>query len=391
MSWPIRVLHLGLGRFHRAHQALYYQDLYEQHNDRWGVAAFSMRSPDARDEMRLAHNQYPVAIFPQRELRKAVSIRSSYFIGEDRDAFLDLFARVDLVTLTVTEKAYAHGSDLYEHLYAGFARRRMTAGGLTVLSCDNLLENGRRLADGVFAYARERGDSSMIAWLEKNVSFPCSMVDRIVPALTPERLRELQRMFGTDSRELIATEDFTQWVIEDRFLGARPPLDLVGAQFVDDVRPFEAMKLRLLNASHSLIAYAGLLAGYRFVHEAIRDPLLRAQVSMLYSEVRPLIDAPVDLDAYCARLLARFDNPELPHQLKQIAMDGSAKLKQRIIPSLTAARARALPHSALDATLDAWARYCYSNTPDDPRSGEINALKSLDFAAFKSALLRLLD
>jgi mannitol-1-phosphate/altronate dehydrogenase len=281
-AWPIRILHLGLGRFHRAHQAVYYQNLFEQFGEKWGVVSFSMRSSDARDELRRAHNHYPVVQFSKDEslLQWIDVIRASYFMKEDHDQFLKAMASPDLamVTLTVTEKAYV-GTDLYELLYEGLRHRQAIDRPLTVLSCDNLQENGSKVKTGVLKVARESGDASMAAWIEKSVTFPNSMVDRIVPALTPERVTVLQAQFKTDNQEILATEIFSQWVIEDRFAAARPPLEKVGVQIVSDVRPFEEVKLRLLNASHSLIAYAGLLKNYRFVHEAIHDPEIRGRRS----------------------------------------------------------------------------------------------------------------
>jgi fructuronate reductase len=188
-------------------------------------------------------------------------------------------------------------------------------------------------------------------------------------------------MFETDNTEILATETFSQWVIEDKFAGAKPPIDV---QFVDDVRPFEEMKLRLLNASHSMIAYAGLRKGYRFVHEAIRDNEIRSRVEELYREVTPLVHPP---DGYTSSLLQRFDNERLPHQLKQIAMDGSQKLKQRIVPSLKQTR----DHRALVSVIEDWAHVCYETTPDDPLKAKIESLKSKTFPEFQRELRSLIE
>ncbi len=395
-AWPIRILHLGLGRFHRAHQAMYYQSLFEDHGEKWGVVSFSMQSVDARDQMRLVHNHYPVACFStdSAELRWIESIRATYCLKDDEAQFLVAFANPDivLVTLTVTEKAYLTPG-LFASLYAGLNARRATGKSITILSCDNLQENGRKIEIGVLNFAEETGDPEMATWIEMNVTFPNCMVDRIVPALKPERIAELQAQFDVDSTQILATESFTQWVIEDRFAGARPPLEKVGAQFVSDIRPYEEMKLRLLNASHSLIAYAGILKGYRFVHEAIRDHEIKDRVLSLQSEVRTLLDsdAVVDLEAYCGSVLKRFDNEQLPHHLKQIAMDGSVKLKQRVSPSLRTARQLRTSHVALLGLIESWVTYCFSNQPDDPLCESIEALKLLhpDFETFKMKLLEL--
>ncbi len=393
-AWPTRVLHLGLGRFHRCHQAVYFQNLFEQTGEKWGIVSFSMRTADARNEMRHIHNRYPVVQFSKDDARLqwVEAIRASYFVKEDRAKLLEVFATPELalVTLTVTEKAYAT-TEIYEILYEGLRARSAVGFPLTVLSCDNLQANGARLKTGVLDFARKAGETKVTEWIEAHVAFPSSMVDRIVPSLTSERLHELQERFQTDSPEILATEVFSQWVIEDRFAGARPSLEKLGVQFVADVRPFEEMKLRLLNASHSLIAYAGLLKGFSFVHEAIRDNEIRERVSRLYAEVMPLLKAPegFDLNAYCISLLTRFDNENLPHQLKQIAMDGSEKLKQRIIPSLLEARSQGRAHVELQGVLEAWAADCFRQTPDDPKKAKIEELKSAHLSPtdFKKALL----
>jgi fructuronate reductase len=246
-----------------------------------------------------------------------------------------------------------------------------------------LQANGDKLREGLLS----RADDRLRVWIEKNVSFPNTMVDRIVPALTPERLHDLQFRFGTDNPELVATEAFTQWVIEDKFKGIRPRLNEVGAQFVVDVKPFEEMKLRLLNASHSLIAYAGLRKNYRFVHEAIRDSEIRQRVEDLFRDVSPQLETSADLNAYTRSLIERFDNEQLPHQLKQIAMDGSQKLKQRIVPSLQ----RSPESRALHSVIDDWAHLCFETTPDDPQSAKIVQLREgATFEVFRERLAQLL-
>ncbi len=374
MTWESRILHLGLGRFHRAHQAVYFQRLADLGDHRWGVTAFSMRSPGARDELRQLGMSYRVVEWAgeQIEERRVESIRSCGDATEDRGLWEAAFSdpHTEVVTLTVTEKGYtldAAGSadfnhpDLVHDLAHPMAprsavgiiarglqlRHAVGAGPLTVLSCDNLRDNGGKLERAVRAFADRAGLTPQIF---AQVKFPNSMVDRIVPAAAA----------GQHADE-IATEEFSQWVVQDDFAGERPPWERVGVEFVADVRPFEDVKLRLLNAAHSLMAYHGLLGGHEFVHQAVRDGAIRRRVITLWAEVTPLLDLPAghDTAAYCARLLQRFDNPRLPHALAQIAADGSQKLPQRLWPSIEEARRRGLPHAELLAAWEAWVGFSY--------------------------------
>jgi fructuronate reductase len=393
-DWPIRIIHLGLGRFHRAHQAVYFQELAERGGEKWGIAAFSMRSPQARDDLRAVNCEYPVLQFSKdgAETKWIHSIREAYFAQQDRAEYLNLCASpdVELLTLTVTEKAY-QTAELMELLYAGLQARRSTGRSLTVLSCDNLKSNGQNLRQAILKFSHEKDDAKLTDWIEGHVAFPNSMVDRIVPALSEDKLSELQSTYKIKNRELVATEGFTQWVIEDAFSTERPPLDQVGVQFVSDAKPFEEMKLLLLNASHSLIAYAGLLSDYRFVHEAIRDPEIRARVLALYNDVIPLLESlpNFNLQDYTQLLLRRFDNERLPHSLLQIAMDGSQKLQQRIVPSLKRAGAQQRSTRIFEQVLEDWAAFCYRHEPSDPIRDKIARLKASagDFARFHAALL----
>ena len=385
-----KIIHLGLGRFHRAHQAVYFQKL----NANIHVTAFSMRSPEVRDQLRTVQNRYPVLEIAKdkTEVRWIDCIRESYFVGEDEHQLWALFAspEVHWVTLTVTEKAYVTAGDTIRILVEGLKHRQAINLPLTVLSCDNLRENGSKLKELVLNAA----SADLKIWIEKNVSFPNTMVDRIVPALDPEKVLELQKQNNINNPELLATETFSQWVIEDNFKTERPALEKVGVQFVKDVRPFEEMKLRLLNASHSLIAYAGLIKGYSYVHEAIRDAEILAKVKGLYSEVIPLLEVPVsfNVEKYVEQLINRFDNPLLPHQLRQIAMDGSQKLPQRILPSKKIALEKNILTPNLDAALDAWAKHCFTQDINDPLKEKILELKksNSDFKIFKAALLNLI-
>ena len=406
----IRILHLGLGRFHRAHQAVYYQNLSEDHSERWPVAAFSMRTAEASESLKKAHFTYPVIVLEKESahLKNIDVICKSYFIQTDRLEYLKLMAlsHVQMITLTVTEKGYslnAQGeldsrliaedlkkfencSSAVGFLYYGL-RHRCLSGGypITILSCDNLRDNGHRLKTAVLSFAKLMKDPRTAEWIEQQVSFPNTMVDRIVPQLSTEKITELQKEFNTENPEIVATESFSQWVIEDNFRGERPALEKVGVQFVKSVQEHENIKLRVLNAAHSLLAYAGLLKSYNFVHEAVNNKEIRAAVENLWAEVSQQISIP---NGYREKLLRRFDNPRLPHSLKQIAMDGSQKLPQRLLPNLKTRQLSECPST--EYALRCWAEYCYRHTPDDPQKPLIERLKAqaTDLDDFKKRLFR---
>ncbi len=360
----IGIVHLGLGAFHRAHQAVYLERNLARHGGgAWGLCSANLRSGRALVETLSAQEgRYHVAEYRNRRegvLREIGVLREVLYAGDGgagREALLARLADpgVRIVTLTVTEKGYclspASGAlrrddpgivhDLTEPraprtapglLVEGLRRRR--AAGIapfTVLCCDNMPDNGQRTRQAVVSLA-EAQDAGLAAWIATEVAFPCSMVDRIVPAMDEAafvRLRDL----GCDDPAAVVGEAFSQWVVEDRFPQGRPDWEREGVQMVADVRPFETMKLRLLNGSHSLLAYVGSLAGHGTVAEAMADERLAALVHRYMSrEAAPTLDMPegVDLPGYAQALVARFRNDALQHRLRQIAMDGSQKLPQR--------------------------------------------------------------
>ncbi len=379
-----QILHLGLGRFHRGHQAVYYQ-----HTGGWNVIASTMRSAEERDKLRKVNLTYPVLelTHDSEKLSLINCITEVLSLKDDLTRLLEVFSspKTEIVTLTITEKGYCldqkgeldlsnpgiiHDLSHPENpetaigfLCLGLRNRKEK---LTIISCDNLRENGKKLEEALRKY--------MGASFPKKLSFPNSMVDRIVPALLPEKIKELEKKFGIFESELIATEKFSQWVIEDKFMGDRPDWDKAGVQFVKDVRPFEEMKLRLLNASHSYLAYAGLNRGYNFVHEAIRDEeLLRDVSSLMDEEVIPLLHIPQDFDiySYTKELITRFRNDKLPHQLRQIAMDGSQKMPQRIFSSL---EENGKEQTVLRKAVDEWLNFLWNSKDskiDDPKAVEL--------------------
>ncbi len=348
-----RIVHLGIGAFHRAHQAVYTQDAGEG----WRITGVSLRSPTVRDTLAPQNFLYTVT----ERANGAVSTRLIDVIDrvlvapDDAQAIVDALAdpQTHIVTLTVTEKGYyrnpADGSlriddpavvhdlsgaapqTIYGFLAAGLARRRAKgAGGLTILPCDNLPGNGASTWRLLTEYLTIC-DPDLLAWADRNVTAPDTMVDRIVPATTPKERRLAAEILGQEDAGAIVTEPFRQWVMEDRFAGPRPAWCRVGAQVVADVAPFELAKLRLLNASHSTVAYIGLQCGHTHVHEAVADPGLRRFVIDQLAEAVPTLRQADGLnpDAYIAAILDRFGNADLRHRLDQIAMDGSLKLPQR--------------------------------------------------------------
>lgn len=386
----IQILHLGLGKFHRAHQAVYFHELNAQAQHKMGIVAFSMRKADACNAMHAMNHRYPIIEYAKDNcaIKWIESIKASYFCGESFTTLIKYIAakQIQIITLTITEKGYClntngtlnlelvrgdilnptqpkHAIGL---LYLGLQKRKaqenklQLSHALTILSCDNLRANSHKLKAALLAYGECIGDFETNNWIEESIAFPNTMVDRIVPAITKEKEIALQKKFAMPNTPLLITETYRAWVIEDNFKTERPPLEKVGVQFVRNITPYEEIKLRLLNASHSLIAYAGLAHGYIYVHEAIADKTILTAVHGLFHEVAPLLTVPenFNLDAYFKDVLKRFDNPYVPHQLCEIAQDGQQKLRERIYPSLRAAEMKNLPRGYLLATLAYWQRYC---------------------------------
>ena len=290
-----------------------------------------------------------------------------------------------MVTLTVSEKGYRRGPDgrldltdpvvradiggalpasAVGRLVRGLQRRRdRDAGPVTVVCCDNLNHNGvvvGALVDDFCRALPTREGDALAEWIGANVAFPSSMVDRIVPATTDDDRRQSRAISGLDDEGLVTAEPYRQWVIEDRFTARRPAWELAGAQFTDDVTPYELMKLRILNGSHSTLAYLGALRGHRTIADAVADDGLREiATALIRDDMIPTLAQPdgVDLVEYGDRVLARYANPGLRHTTVQIAMDGSQKLPQRLVaPALAAIGAGRRPH-AITLGLAAWMAY----------------------------------
>ena len=388
----VGIVHFGIGAFHRAHQAWYTDRAMEAGDRDWAITGVSLRSPEVADQLNPQDGLYTVT---ERSggsdaSRLVGAVKNVVVAARDGAAVTAALANAStrIVSFTVTEKGYCRaaagsldpalaGEDsLYAYL-APALRKRCDAGlsGLTLLSCDNLAENGRQLEALIEQYL-ERHDPALLGWFRAECACPSTMVDRIVPATTDEGRIELANRIGLEDCGAVFTEPFSQWVIEDRFAGPRPRWEAVGAELVGDVRPYETAKLRMLNGAHSLLAYCGLARGHTFVHQAIADPQLRRLVELLMlNEAAPTIAvAPAqNLAAYAAALIERFANPALDHRLIQIAMDGSQKISQRWLETLAVNQKAGRLCPAIQAGINGWVEHLrgVNGTVDDPCAGEL--------------------
>lgn len=361
---PVRVVHLGLGAFHRAHQAWYTEAAGDA-----GIAAFTGRRPDAARALAAQDALYTlVERGPAGDRTSLVQALSAVHDGGDTAAWHRALADpgVGVLTLTVTEAGYRPGSGAPARVLDGLrARFEAEAGGIAVVSCDNLPGNGEVIRDAVLALADggsgspSSGDADFAAWLRSEVSFVSSMVDRITPATTEADRETVRRLTGWVDAAPVVTEPFSEWVLAGAFPAGRPDWEAGGARFVADIEPYERRKLWLLNAGHSLLAYRGLAAGHTTVAEAAADPVLADELELLWSEQRtelPFDAAAVD-DALAA-LRARFGNARIEHRLAQIAADGSQKLGPRILDSLRSRLAAGRPvGDAQLGVLAAWSEH----------------------------------
>ncbi|MFC4175744.1 mannitol dehydrogenase family protein [Microvirga sp. GCM10011540] len=404
------IVHLGVGAFHRAHQAVYTDDVLAR-DPSWGIVAASLRSPDTYDALSPQDGLYTLSVRSQQgeALRVIGSILRVIVARDNVDDLLDAMTTpaTRIVTLTVTEKGYCHdpatGNLNEEHpdvlqdlatpnrphtapgLIVEALRRRHAKGvpPFTVLTCDNLPANGRTVKRVITRFA-ELLDAQLGRFIAEEVSCPSTMVDRIVPATSDEDRQRISQRLGMADAWPVVTEPFTQWVIEDRFPQGRPAWEDAGAEFVADVEPYEHMKLRLLNGSHSTLAYLGYLAGYRTVAEAMADPsFVRLVEGLMDEEVTPTLHMPpgADLSSYKRALIERFKNPALRHRTWQIAMDGSQKLPQRLLGTIRDRLREDAPIKRLALGVAGWMRYVTgfdeTGAPIDVRDPMAARLRSL--------------
>ncbi|MCK7308388.1 mannitol dehydrogenase family protein [Enterobacter quasiroggenkampii] len=407
-----RIVHFGFGAFHRAHQALLTNRVLNEKGGDWGICEISLFSGDVlMSQLRAQDHLFTV-------LEKGAEGNEAIIVGavheclnaklDSLPAIIEKFCepQVAIVSLTITEKGYCidpatgkldlnnprivhdlenpsepHSAPgiLVEALHR---RRERGLPAFTVLSCDNIPDNGHVVKNAVLGMAQKRS-AGLSEWIDSHVSFPGTMVDRIVPAATEASLAEITHALGVEDPCAISCEPFIQWVVEDNFVAGRPEWEVAGVQMVQDVLPWEQMKLRMLNGSHSFLAYLGYLAGYAHINECMEDAAFReaARRLMLDEQAPTLRIKDVDLTAYADSLIERFANPALQHRTWQIAMDGSQKLPQRMLDGIRVHLERNTPWSLLALGVAGWIRYV-SGTDErgnaidvrDPLSDKIRAI-----------------
>lgn len=375
MPPALRILHLGLGSFHRAHQAAVMQRLQALGDRRWELAGANLR-PDMADTLQALQRQAGaytlVTVSPegQRRFERIEALREVIGWQPALTRAIELAAEPDtrIVSLTVTEAGYCTdprgrldlqhpevAADLQgrtrQTVYGALAamlkaRAHAHAGGLTLLNCDNLRSNGERLREWLLQFIEAQGDRELLDWVQTYTTCPNAMVDRITPRPAPALQAQVLRATGWADAAPVLAEDFLQWVIEDRFCNGRPEWERAGVQLVHDVAPYEEAKIRILNATHSCIAWAGTLRGLHYIHEGVRDPAIRAMAQAYVGDDvipclhRPGHPSPVDLPAYRDTVLRRFANEAIADTNQRVAADGFAKLHGFILPTLRERLAR---------------------------------------------------
>jgi len=405
------VVHIGVGAFHRSHQAAYFDDLARRGlGDGWAITGVGLHRPELKQALDPQDGLYTVVTRgADGDSARVVGVITRYvYAPQARGAVLHALsdARTRVVTLTITANGYkvdvesggfdendpavvhdlAHPGDPRSAL--GFLvealelRRRSGIPPFTVLSCDNLTDNGAVARTAIVSMATLR-DPRLAEWVAEHGAFPDSMVDRITPCTTDEDRAMVERAFGVRDRWPVMTEPFSQWVIEDSFCDGRPPLDEVGVQFVQDVRPYALTKTRLLNASHSALGYLGFLAGHSRLDATMADPPFAAYVEALMDEeITPLLPAVgIDLPTYTASLRNRFANARVADPLTRLCRNGSTKVPSHLLSSIREARALGRPHALLTLAVAAWCRYlrvvgdgASAVELDDPRGKVLQAL-----------------
>ena len=396
-------VHMGVGGFHRAHQAVYLDNLLERGAlSDWGECGIGVLSHDAamRDALREQDYLYTV-------LERSADLQAARIIGsimdfslapESPDIAIERLAHEDtrLVSLTITEGGYflhegtgefSHDDPSIQHdvrhpdapitslgLLTAALRLRRDRGltPFTVMSCDNLQGNGHVMRKVVLGLAGLQ-DSKLHRWIADNVAFPNSMVDRITPATTAADREQLQKSFGIHDAWPVVTEPFMQWVIEDTFCNTRPPWEEVGAEIVTDVLPYELMKIRLLNASHMAMAYLGALAGHTFAHEVMQDSVFDFFIKAFMEEVTPVVPLipGTSIPDYKSTLIERFANPTINDRVARLCSEGSAKMPKWVLPSIVELAEKHRPTKLLSLVVAAWIKYLQSSTDERGNAIEV--------------------
>jgi len=408
------ILHIGVGNFHRSHQALYMDDLFESHGVKdWAILGVGIMAQDA-DMNRALNAQDRLYTLVEKSGNNAsariIGSLKEYVFGCEKPE--DVFKKmanpeIKIVSLTATEGGYCFHQGtgeldlknpgvqndlknpdsprtIFGYLAEGLDRRRKAgAAPFTVLSCDNLQHNGEVAKRTLLAFCnQDRPD--LAKWIERNVAFPNCMVDRITPGTTNAEREYVRTTFNLDDAFPVVAEPFKQWVIEDTFCNGRPQLEKVGAQFTSDITPYEKMKIRLLNATHSAMGYLGYLCGYRYIYEIAQAPeFIPYLKNLMDEEITPLVGTipGVSLTEYKKRLMERFANETIRDQALRICMDGSSKMPKFILPSIAEQLERDGPIRKLTLCVASWIRFLHGKDEDgneipinDPQAERLNKL-----------------
>ena len=428
-SLEIGIAHIGVGAFHRCHQAEFIDDMLEARFGRWGVLGVNLAAPNLADLLAPQQCLYSRTLREDErsETRIIGALRQVIDVNDKASAEAAVAAlggdQISVVTMTVTEKGYCltpstgaldfDNPALRADLEGGFPprtllgllalalerRRQMRGKPLTIISCDNIPSNGARLGAAMLEFAALRS-AELTRWITDRVTFPSTMVDRIVPATTPDDIDEIASALGVRDPAAVVGEPFRQWVIEDRFAGERPPLDLAGAEFVADAKPYEQIKMRVLNAAQSTLAHQGALVGHAFTYQAAADPTLAALTRRMLeretSTTLPKVSG-MEVAPYIDQSMARIRNAAIRHRCHQIGTDGSQKIVQRLVDPLRERLAAGRPAGLLALSVASWIAYGLSGarrfgarwTPSDPYAETVIAIgeKSSDWSELARAVL----
>lgn len=416
------IVHLGIGAFHRAHQAVYTDTVLNTNGGDWGIIGCSLRSAAVKQQLQPQDGLYTVLQRGAEPTPRIIGSVLEVLVGpENPSAIIDAIAlpSVKIITLTITEKGYCHlpatgrlnlaHADIQadiNNLHAPISAPGFIVAGLlkrfeqqlepiSIISCDNLPHNGA-VARAVVVELAEQINPQLAQWIKQSIAFPGTMVDRIVPATTAADVQNLAEQWGYLDEGLVVAEPFSQWVIENHFANQRPAWETAGALIVNDVAAYETMKLRLLNGSHSLLAYAGFLAGYETIYQVMQDQQFVALTRQFMATAANTLKAPehFDLTAYQEQLIQRFSNPGLQHRTGQIAMDGSQKIPQRWLNSVRDGQTLGLDTDIFAFALAAWLRYLqgvdergHSISISDPLAEPLQSIAAT-FCGDYSALVR---
>lgn len=406
------ILHFGVGNFHRAHQAVYLDDLFGRGLDQdWAIVGAGVMAGDAKGRALLEGQDWLTTVVDQEAdgvNARVTAAMVDYLDPTDRAAIVSRLAdpAIRIVSLTITEGGYfvdpasgrfdpdhpairadaaslAGARTVFGLMLAGLkVRRAAGVPAFTVMSCDNVPGNGHVTHDALVGLAG-LADPGLADWVRENVAFPNGMVDRITPATTDRERQWLRDTLGLDDGWPVFCEGFRQWVLEDDFPTGRPALEQAGVEFVDDVTPYETMKIRILNGGHAVIAYPAALLDIHFVHEAMADPLISAFLRRIqHEEIMPVVEPPAGMEprAYFLRIEQRFANPRIGDTVSRLCLDGSNRQPKFILPTVADRLAKGLDVAGLALVSALWCRYCHGETdsgraiaPNDPNWDRLQA------------------